>query len=99
MTTIFLVLAAAQVAANPAPASGAQPLPASLPAAADLFERDWVMMNWALKSYDKDGDFKLSPIETAAAAQAFRRIADADSDGRVTTAEYRAAREFVLARY
>ena len=91
---IFLLAAAAQAA--PAPAA----VPASAPAAAaDLFDRDWVLMNWALKNYDHDGDFKLSLPETALAADAFRRIADADGDGRVTTAEYRAAREFVLARY
>lgn len=56
-------------------------------------------MNWALKRYDRDGDFKLSLTETAAAAAEFRAIADADEDGRVTPAEYRAAREFMLARY
>ena len=94
MTALLLVLAAA-AQAGPAVAQ-----PASAPAAAaDLFDRDWVLMNWALKGYDQDGDFKLSLSETAAAAEAFRTIADADSDGRVTPAEYRAAREFVLARY
>jgi hypothetical protein len=96
MTILPLIIAAAAAQASPDTA----PLqPASVSAAAGLFDRDWVLMNWALKGYDKDGDFKLSLAETAAAADAFRRIADADSDGRVTTAEYRAAREFVLARY
>lgn len=102
MAPIFLILAAAaaQVAAGPGGRAGAaSALRASAPAAADLFERDWVLMNWALKGYDQDGDFKLSPRETFAAAGAFRTIADADGDGRVTTAEYRAAREFILARY
>jgi len=80
----------------------AQTVPASLeiaPAARELFERDWVLMNWALKFYDKDRDILLEPDEAQAAANEFRRIADANNDGRVTPEEYRAAREFILARY
>ena len=91
----LVVLAAARPAA-------AQPAPASLrptPAAQLLFERDWVLMNWALKFYDRDRDILLEPGEAEAAAQAFRTMADADGDGRVTTQEYRAARAFILARY
>jgi hypothetical protein len=65
----------------------------------DLFERDWVLMNWALKFYDTDRDILLSAAETQRAAAAFRSMADANGDGRVTTQEYRAAREFILARY
>jgi hypothetical protein len=89
-----MVIASAPVAA--------QPLPASLkavPAAQALFERDWVLMNWALKFHDRDRDILLEPAEAQAAASEFRRIADADGDGRVTPQEYRAAREFILARY
>ena len=81
---------------------GAQPVPASLkvaPAAQALFERDWVLMNWALKFYDRDRDILLESAEAEAAAAEFRKIADADNDGRVTTQEYRAAREFLLARF
>jgi hypothetical protein len=80
----------------------AAPTPASLSApsaARQLFERDWVLMNWALKFYDKDRDILLEPDEAEAAAQEFRRIADANQDGRVTPQEYRAARAFILARY
>ena len=80
----------------------AQPVPASLkavPAAQALFERDWVLMNWALKFHDRDRDILLEPAEAQAAANEFRRIADADGDGRVTPQEYRAARDFILARY
>ena len=83
------------------PAS-AQPVAASLkttPAAQSLFERDWVLMNWALKFHDANRDIQLEPAEAAAAAAEFRRIADADNDGRITPQEYRAAREFLLARY
>jgi hypothetical protein len=85
-----------------AASAGAQPTPASIskkPAAAELFERDWVLMNWALKFYDRDRDILLEPEEAQIAAAEFRRIADADGDGRVTPQEYRAAREFILARY
>lgn len=80
----------------------AQSVPASLkttPAAQALFERDWVLMNWALKFYDRDRDILLEPDEAEAAAAAFRRIADSDNDGRITPQEYRVAREFILARY
>lgn len=85
-----------------AAAAGAQPTPASLgatPAARDLFERDWVLMNWALKFYDRDHDILLSPSEGQAAAAQFRELADANAEGRVTPDEYRAARAFILARY
>ena len=80
----------------------AQAVPASLsvePAARVLFDRDWVLMNWALKFYDQDRDILLQPSEAQAAATEFRRIADANNDGRITRDEYRAAREFILARY
>ena len=69
------------------------------PAAVQLFERDWVLTNWALKFHDDDRDIMLEPNEAAAAAAEFRRMADSDGDGRVTPQEYRAAREFILARY
>jgi hypothetical protein len=68
-------------------------------AAVQIFERDWVLMNWALKFYDANHDILLGPGEAQAAAEAFRKIADANRDGRVTRDEYRAAREFILARY
>jgi hypothetical protein len=80
----------------------AQPTPASLsvePATRALFERDWVLMNWALRFYDQDRDILLETSEAEAAATEFRKIADANSDGRITRDEYRAAREFLLARY
>ena len=79
----------------------AEPTPATLkptPAAMNLFERDWVLMNWALKMYDSNHDILLDPDEAAAAAEAFRRLADKDGDGRVTPEEYQAAREAILSR-
>ena len=93
----------AALAATPAVSqSASQPTPASAPvgvAAAQIFERDWVLMNWALKTHDRDRDILLSASEAQVAAAEFRSIADGDADGRVTPAEYRAAREFILARY
>jgi len=68
-------------------------------AARSLLERDWVLMNWALKFYDADRDILLSADEAHRAADAFRSMADANRDGRVTTEEYRAARQTILARY
>jgi len=80
----------------------AQPTAASLEtppsAALELFERDWVLMNWALKYYDADGDVLLEPGEASAAAEAFRKLADRNDDGRVTPDEYREARSVILAR-
>ena len=64
-----------------------------------MFERDWVLMNWALKFYDADHDILLEPPEAEQAAAEFRKIADANGDGRITPDEYREARAFILARY
>jgi hypothetical protein len=80
-------------------ASTASGVTASKSPAAAIIEHDWVLANWALKRFDQDRDIFLSRGEIDAAAAAFREIADADEDGRVTPAEFRAAREFILARY
>jgi hypothetical protein len=100
---LVIALTATPVAAEPPSALPAgRPGPADLeaPAAARmLFERDWVLMNWALKYYDANHDILIEPDEAAAAAQAFRRLADTNHDGRVTPEEYQAAREELLARY
>jgi hypothetical protein len=79
----------------------AQATPASLktpPPALRLFERDWVLMNWALKYYDANRDILIDPQEAQAAADAFRSLADANKDGRVTPDEYRSARQSILTR-
>lgn len=97
-----MIRAFALMLATIATTAVAQPIPAGapeVPRAAALFERDWVLANWALKKFDGNRDILLSPGEAAAAAAEFRKIADGDGDGRVTPAEYRAAREFILARY
>ena len=76
----------------------AQPPPSDPAAARQILERDWVLMNWALKYYDADRDILLSATEARLAADAFRSMADSDNDGRVTTQEYRSARLAILSR-
>ena len=78
--------------------AAAQPTPASLTVspAKQLFERDWVLMNWALKFYDANHDILLEPGEAQAAAEAFRKLADGNADGRVTPQEYQSARASIL---
>ena len=87
------------LAASAATAQSRLPSIGPTPAAMQIFERDWVLLNWALKYYDSDRDILLQPGEARVAADAFRRMADTNGDGRVTTAEYRDARAFILARY
>lgn len=69
------------------------------PRAIELFEREPKLMQWALQRFDSDHDGYLSIFEADHAAQEFKRIADGDSDGRVTPEEYRSARDFIAARW
>ena len=69
------------------------------PRAVELFERDWVLMQWAKRQFDANRDGIISVADAQPAARAFREIADGDGDGRVTPYEYDRAREFILARY
>lgn len=95
MLSLAAQIAALAAVASPSPGQTLNPTPAAL----QIFERDWVLMNWALKYYDTDGDILLQPSEAEAAAQAFRKLADTDHDGRISQSEYRAARAFILAKY
>jgi hypothetical protein len=85
--------------AAPALAQPAQTALRPTAAALQIFERDWVLMNWALKYFDVNGDILLEPAEAQAAAERFRQIADVNRDGRLTPEEYRAAREHILTQY
>lgn len=69
------------------------------PKAIELFERDPRLMRWAVRFFDSNSDGRLSIIEADTAAAEFKRIADGDSDGQVTPYEFRAAREFIVARW
>lgn len=82
------------VAASPVSAS----TPTIYPNANELFDRDDVLRRWAVRNYDGNRDGWLTLYEAQSALAAFKEIADSDSDGRVTTAEYRRAKEFVFAR-
>ncbi len=79
--------------ATPAVAQPARPNPARA-----VLESDWVLMNWALKFFDRDHDIMLSDGEAQAAAEAFRQMADTNRDGQITPQEYSAARAAILAQ-
>lgn len=89
--TPVLLLVLLQATAQPASVS-------ANPRAVELFERDWVLNQWAKQRFDTDGDGLISVAEAQPAALAFKDIADGDGDGRVTPFEYDRAREFILAR-
>lgn len=92
-----LVLAAAAAQADPADPADQYRL--ANPRAIELFESDPALMRWAAGRFDSDRDGHLSILEADVAAREFKRIADGDRDGRVTPAEYRAARDFIVARW
>lgn len=91
-TLLPLALASTALAQTPASVS-------ANPRAMELFSSDWVLMDWGLRFHDRDRDAELSVVEADAGARAFRQMADADGDGRVTPQEFAAARQFLLARY
>ena len=86
-----LVFVALQAAAIPAAALN--------PHANDLFERDPVLREWALRKFDINRDGWLTLYEAQPALAAFKDIADGDRDGRITTWEYARGKEFVAARW
>jgi hypothetical protein len=102
LVAVAVLIAGARPAAAatpPAPRDPPPPTAAQTAATVALFRRDRVLMNWALRFFDTDGDVTLSPTEAAAAAAAFRKLADVDRDGRITPTEYQLARHYILTRY
>ena len=89
----FLIIIAAQEMAPPSANA------AFNPRAVELFERDWVLNQWAKRTFDSNRDGVISVEEAQPAALRFKELADGDGDGRVTPYEYGRAREFILARY
>ena len=73
--------------------------PVPNPRAAELFDAEPALKVWALKAHDSNGDGWLTLYEASAAADAFRMLADADRDGRVTVREFEAAKAFLTSRY
>ena len=93
MVPSFLLLLAAQEVLSSAASASFNPR------AVELFERDWVLNQWAKRMFDANADGIISVDEAQPAALKFKEIADGDGDGRVTPYEYGRAREFILARY
>lgn len=88
--SILIALAAAQAPDEQA---------AHFPRAAEFLERDWALSHWAVKTFDADGDGRVSIDEAQPALRLFREIADGNRDGRITPYEYDRAREYIIARY
>lgn len=98
MVSAFLMIMAGAAAQSPAVPANASAISYN-PYATELFERDWVLNQWAKRRFDANRDGRISLEEAQPAAIAFKDIADGNSDGRVTPYEYERAREFILARY
>ena len=97
MIGLVIGLAAqASLASSPLPEPAAQPVN---PHANELFDRDPQLKAWAVRLYDSNRDGWLTLFEAQPALKAFKDIADADRDGRVSTYEYDRAKEFVAARW
>lgn len=94
LTLIMCISGQVAVAASPVSA----PSSTNYPNANVLFDSDAVLNDWAVRNYDRNHDGWLTLYEAQPALAAFKEIADSDRDGRVTTAEFRRAKEFVFAR-
>ena len=68
------------------------------PNANAFLDRDPVIKQWAVRTYDSNRDGWLTLYEAQGALAAFKDLADGDRNGRVTTYEYDRAKEFIAAR-
>ena len=68
------------------------------PNANAFLDRDPVIKQWAVRTFDSNRDGWLTLYEAQGALAAFKDLADGNRDGRVTTYEYDRAREFIEAR-
>ncbi len=92
-----------QAAPNQAPSPPSRPFTTAAatpnPRAVEFVERDPAVRAWALARYDANHDGWLTTFEAEAAREAFRDIADANRDGRLTVSEYDGGVAFVRTRY
>lgn len=95
-----MLLTALLVASAAAEAQAAPVLTASVnPRANELFEREPLLKDWAIRIYDRNHDGWLTSFEAAEAADSFREVADANRDGQVSLPEYDTALALIRARY
>jgi len=69
------------------------------PRALDLVDSNPAIHDWAIRKFDRNGDGWLSLYEAQPVVAAFQEIADEDRDGAITVREYRAAIDYLTARY
>jgi hypothetical protein len=86
--TLAASLAPPETAPQPASMSATMPSATPNPRAIEFIQRDPAVRSWALAHHDANHDGWLTSYEAAAATEAFRELADADRDGRLTVSEY-----------
>lgn len=69
------------------------------PRANELFDRDSILRDWAVRIYDSNRDGWLTLYEAQPALVAFKDIADGNRDGQVTGYEFARAKEYIAARW
>ena len=65
----------------------------------ELIDSDPAIRQWAVRRFDANHDGWLTMYEAQPAVAAFRDLADADHDDRVSVREFEAALAFIRARY
>lgn len=96
---LIALLMAAEASPPTTPTASATAASVPNPRAGELFDAEPALKMWALKGHDRNGDGWLTLYEANEAADAFRAMADADKDGRVTVREFEAARAFIASRF